>query len=275
MVPPLAPPLTLALAGAATDILPLSSGGHLALASLLLGVDVQPAVSVAIGAGSWLACVIYLRRSGATTLRGLASLGRRVGTTGSRGTPWTDGERTAGSVLVATLSLVAVDGSLRTIVPVWGREPTLIGASLLLTAIALASTLWAPAGDWGAPTLLGAAMVGAVQGAAILPGLSSPAVGLASLLWLGVRRERAFELCFLIAIPASALLALTARPLATLRPLEGSALEAATLTALVAATCFLPLYALQRAVTRRLLPLFSVYLVPLAVATLAWGYARP
>ena len=57
MVPPLAPPLTLALAGAATDILPLSSGGHLALASLLLGVDVQPAVSVAIGAGSWLACV--------------------------------------------------------------------------------------------------------------------------------------------------------------------------------------------------------------------------
>jgi hypothetical protein len=28
-------------------------------------------------------------------------------------------------------------------------------------------------------------------------------------------------------------------------------------------------------VSKRVLPAFSLYLVPLAVATIAWGYARP
>jgi undecaprenyl-diphosphatase len=111
------------------------------------------------------------------------------------------------------------------------------------------------------------------QGVAVLPGLSRPAVTIASLLWLGVGAERAFELSFLASIPAVACaIALESRH--ALRGDEApGALALGTLLAFLVGLVGLHLG--RRVVARGKLHWFGFYLVPLAAATMAWGYARP
>ena len=280
---PLVESLALGLVGVVTEILPLSSGGHAALASLLFGVERSEVVTLATGLGVWLACIVFLRARLAITLKSGAFLvrhpGRRRSALGMQhGEDDVNGERTAGAIAVATIALVAVALGVHGASGAWEREPTLVGASLLLTAVAVASTLWAPDGDRDVPTLWGALLVGAVQGVAVLPGVSRTAVALASLLWLGVRAERAFELCFLIAIPAEVLFVALVRPLAGVCGMPHSAEAIGVTLALIGVVALVgvaTLRLLRTVVERRLLPVFALYLVPLAVATTAWAYARP
>ncbi len=271
----------MAVGGAATEVLPLSAGGHAALATLLLGVDADARAELACATGAWLAKVIFFRTQIAATAEGARGGLRKSPRPSPPSTQGRAGPGDASLVGVATVALVAVGLAVRDHMPAWGYEPTLVGASLLVTALALASTLWAPQGDREAPTPWAVLLVGAVQGVATLPGLSGPALVLASLVWLGVRRERAFELCFLLVIPGEAVL-LLARSLGPAArgslASSGGAVEITrfvlvmALAAVVGGGC---LQALRAAVERRLLPLFSLYLVPLAVATMAWAYARP
>jgi undecaprenyl-diphosphatase len=114
-------------------------------------------------------------------------------------------------------------------------------------------------------------MVGAAQGAALLPGLSRSSMTLTSLLWLGVRAPRAVELCFLIWLPAGLASLLINRAGGPCPDKQMAALAMSTAMGAALAA----LYVLRAAATRRLLPAFSLYLVPLAFATMAWGYARP
>jgi undecaprenyl-diphosphatase len=116
-------------------------------------------------------------------------------------------------------------------------------------------------------------IVGLAQGTAVLPGLSRPAVTIASLLWLGVGAERAFELSMLASLPAIAgAIALESR-----HALRGD--EAPAALAVGAAVAFvvgLGGFSLMRRITTSgKLHWFAFYLVPVAIATLAWGYARP
>jgi undecaprenyl-diphosphatase len=150
---------------------------------------------------------------------------------------------------------------------------TLIGVCFLVSALVVAATKLAPVGTKTTPSWTGAVLVGAAQGCAVLPGLSRPAVTIASLLWLGVGRERAFELSFLVSLPAIA----GAIALESHHALRGD--EAPGALALAAVLSFVVglggLSVMRRVVLGGKLHWFAFYLVPVAVATLAWGYARP
>jgi undecaprenyl-diphosphatase len=111
------------------------------------------------------------------------------------------------------------------------------------------------------------------QGIAVLPGLSRSGITLATLLWLGIASERAFELSFLLSLPALTVGALLGARVALYRDDEGAILLYAA--ALVCVVGVGALEVLRGALLRRILWVFAVYLVPLGVATLAWGYARP
>ncbi len=50
--------------------------------------------------------------------------------------------------------------------------------------------------------MVGALLIGVAQGLAVLPGLSRSASTITVALFLGVRRERAFELSMLMSLPA-------------------------------------------------------------------------
>jgi undecaprenyl-diphosphatase len=263
-----APLMEVALAGAVdglTESLPLSGAAHRALARMLLSVEPDATRGQLTALGVWTAAAMFFRKGVLAT-----SFEAARGVLYPTLLRETRAGRDAITVALCTVAASIIGLALRGHVAAWGGDPMLLGGGLLVSALALGSTLWAPAGDRDVPTAWGAVMVGAAEGAATLPGLSRTAVTLAALMWLGVRAPRALELCFLVWLPFGLVsLALGATHLAG--PLDGAllALVGALLGALAG------LYALRAAVARQLLPAFSLYLVPLAFATMAWGYARP
>jgi undecaprenyl-diphosphatase len=265
---PLPEALILGLVHGVTEFLPISSEGHLALLQMLWGNEADPATSVFLHLGTLAAAVVVLRKRVSSALveglRGMVRPSLLKDTLGGRD---------AVAVGLATLPTAVVALGLRGSAEAWSSSPTLVGICFLISALAIGSTYWAPKGEEDTPTHWGAVLVGVAQGAAVLPGLSRTAVTLATLLWLGMRAERAFELSFLMLIPA--ILGALLLEAAHASPAGESAL-ALVLGASVAFVVGLGALAMMRgAVTRRVVSGFAIYLVPLGLATLAWGYARP
>jgi undecaprenyl-diphosphatase len=95
-------------------------------------------------------------------------------------------------------------------IPMWG-----VSALLIVNGFVLWSSLYAKerslqpaqgagfAGvDYRGVTLQRAALIGIAQGIAVLPGISRSCLTIVSALWLGVRREDAARVSFLMSIPA-------------------------------------------------------------------------
>jgi undecaprenyl-diphosphatase len=248
-----------------TEFLPISSDGHLALAELLFGGQVDPAANVLLHIGTLSASLLVLRKSVrsafAEGLRGLVrpSLLRE-----------TPGGRDAVVIAIATIPTAIIALSLKNLSLGESGAPTLVGLCFLVSAVAIGSTYWAPRGERSTPPHAGALLLGLAQGVAVLPGISRSGVTIAILLWLGVSAERAFELSFLIALPA----VLGAELLeARHSGLAGLSVLYATLIAFMVGVG--TLLVLRGVLVRRVVYVFAIYLVPLGLATLAWGYARP
>lgn len=250
-----------------TWIFPVSYDGHLALAQLFFGSGADAVWEVPWLVGSLAATLLVLRtqvaRAASEGLRGLVHPSLVFDTPGGQD-----------AVLVLVASLPAGLAAFLFAEPAarWSTSPTMIGVGLMLSTAAIGSTGWLRRGMENAPTVRGALLVGFAHGAGALPGVSYTAMTLAALLWLGVRARRAFELTFLVAIPTSiGKLAFTTY--------AGQRLADAPLWLLGAGAAFvasaLALYVLHRALLGGKLLLFAVYLLPVAVAMLAWGYARP
>ena len=261
----------------------MSSDGHMALAQMLLGEETSRAFGAVARGGTLGATLLVLRKRALWSLEeGLRGI--------ARPSLWreTPGGRDALTILVATVPTAIVGLALRRSAEAWSSSPAVIGGCLLLSAAAVASTSVASSAhrpgtaERDVPTVIGALIVGLAQGATVLPGLSRSAMTLAALMWLGVRAERAFELSFLMAIPVlagtailDAIDAIDAHAGAGAAAFSGDApaLIAGAVAAFVVG--LVALSAVRRIVIGGKLPLFAFYLVPLAIATLAWGYARP
>src|SRR5579872_6148497 len=76
-----------------------------------------------------------------------------------------------------------------------------LGIGFAITALALGSLRFAPANNRTRLTLAGAALLGLVQGLALLPGISRMATTFAAARWLGLRGYRAFQFSLLIQWP--------------------------------------------------------------------------
>jgi undecaprenyl-diphosphatase len=123
------------------------------------------------------------------------------------------------------------------------------------------------------PSIVGALLIGVAQGFAVLPGLSRSASTITLALFLGVRRERAFELSMLMSLPAVLGATLLEAPAAFA---DRSMLLPALIGALVAfAVGLLALNVLRRIVVAGRFSWFAVWVVPVAMATLAMSQAWP
>jgi undecaprenyl-diphosphatase len=265
---PLAEGAVLGLVQGTTEFLPVSSAGHLALAQLLYGGDPEMAVTALLHVGTFVATLVFLRKRIWNAIEeGLRGLGRPALLAE------TPGGRDASFVAIATVPTIPVAFALKHEAGEVIGSLFLIGACFLVTAVVLIALRLAPAGIKTTPSWTGALLVGMAQGTAVLPGISRPAVTIASLLWLGVTAERAFELSLLVSLPAIAgAIALESR-----HALRGDESPAAMAVGVVVAFLagLVGLAAMRRIVIGAKLHWFSFYLVPVAIATLAWGYARP
>ncbi|HWO11685.1 MAG TPA: undecaprenyl-diphosphate phosphatase [Polyangiaceae bacterium] len=252
-----------------TEFLPISGDGHLALAQLLLDVDNGGlTLSVLLHAGTLLATVLYFRQRLAKVLLDLGKhLGRgRLPAPSSAG--WD-----AVLVLLAALPTGLIGLALHDTVVGWTRQPLATGFGFVVTACLLTSTLWTKPGALSSPSLPGALLLGLAQGLAVAPGVSRSGITIVAALWLGLRAERAFELSMLMSVPAvSAAIALE---LVAGDSMAGHALAigAGVLTSF--AVGYVGLRLLRRVVLAGSIAWFSLWVLPLALATLALAKAWP
>jgi undecaprenyl-diphosphatase len=252
-----------------TEFLPVSSDGHLALAQILFGLEGSGlTMTVMLHAGTFLATLIVLwRRLGPAVFDGLRALRRP-----SRFSE-TQGGRDALVVILASIPTAVIGLGLRDLVEDWTSSPLVIGLGFAFTGTVLVTTRWVRPGDRDVPSMLGAIAIGVAQGLAVLPGVSRSGSTITLALWLGVRPERAFELSMLMSLPAvfGAVLLELPKLIAA-----GDGYGAAALGALVAfGVGLVALLLLRRIVMRGHFAWFALWVLPLALATLALARAWP
>jgi undecaprenyl-diphosphatase len=177
-----------------TEFLPVSSSGHLALATYHFGWgDGLPLwVGLATNTGTLLAVLLYLRADVASAVRGVVT--GAVSAEARRGDDW----RLAMLVLVGSIPTVVIGLALRpAFEPLGGPVPV----SLALIATGL--VLWtAPRGgakeSVRALTFRDALFAGVAQGLAVIPGISRSGSTIAMLLWRGASADIAPRISFLM-----------------------------------------------------------------------------
>lgn len=252
-----------------TDFFPISSDGHLALAQLLLELESGGlALSVLLHTGTLLATLIYFRqRLGLVLLDLWQKL--RIGRLPVPGAPGWD----AAVVIVASVPTALIGLLMHDLALGWSEQPLATGFGFIATALILTSTLWARPGGVSSPSLVVALILGVAQGLAVAPGLSRSGATLAAALLLGLRAERAFELAMLISIPALAAALLL--ELLSGQRLEGHALPLLTGGLMAFLVGLGALSLLRRIVSRGQLAWFALWVLPVALATLALAKAWP
>lgn len=182
-----------------TEFLPVSSSGHLALATYHFGWgDGLPLwVGVATNTGTLVAVLVYLRRDVAVAVssfvRGLASPSARQ----------EEGWRMALLVIAGSIPTAIIGLGLR---PVFEQLGTAVPVSIALAVTGV--VLWtAPLG--GAKdhvsrlTFRDVLLAGVAQGLAVIPGISRSGATIAMLLWRGAAPTMAPRLSFLMYLVVS------------------------------------------------------------------------
>jgi undecaprenyl-diphosphatase len=183
--------------------LPVSSQGNLALFLTAAGTDPDVALQLALflQLGTTLSAATYYREDIARALQRVP--GWRPGKA-------YDEENALISYLLVACAMTALVG-----IPLYVFAVDLagelggavfagmIGALLVLTGLARLTAEFTRAGDRQQPTLVDSVLVGAVQGVAILPGVSRSGVTSSALLVRRYQPTDAFRLSFLLSIPAS------------------------------------------------------------------------
>ncbi len=248
----------------ATEFLPVSSSGHLLVLQHLLGLGEVPLLYDVLLHVATLAVVVIVFRGRIGAV--FVSLWRWISRT--RGPEDRENLRLALAVVLATIVTAVVGLGVSRLEPRFQAQPRLVAAAFLVTALILLATLARRGGrgylEFG---LLAACVVGFAQGIGAVPGISRSGITISAALLLGMRREKAGEFSFLIAIPAIlGALVLQLRDAGSLAEhVHPGALAAGLLAAFgVGLGALLLLLSLVR---QGRLALFAAYLVPAAAVT--------
>jgi len=198
--------LVLGLVQGLTEFLPISSSGHLVLAHHALGLE-HPSLftEVMLHAGTLVAIFMVFWRelyalgvSGTVGALGVAAgQGRRV---------WREDPmfRLLVFLAVGTVPVAVVGLGVRDHIERLGAHPGIVGAILLVngTLLLLSRRFGSGAMTLTCLTLRAVLIVGLAQSLALLPGISRSGITIITALWLGVERDTAGRLSFLLAVPA-------------------------------------------------------------------------
>jgi undecaprenyl-diphosphatase len=182
-----------------TEFLPVSSSGHLALATFHFGwgEGLPLWVGVATNTGTLLAVLVYLRRDVATALGGFV---RGLGSADARRE---EGWHVALLVIVGSIPTVVIGLALRPAFESLGQAVP-VSLALIVTGVVLwTAPLGGPKGALTRLTFRDALFAGAAQGLAVIPGISRSGATIAMLLWRGASADVAPRLSFLMYLVAS------------------------------------------------------------------------
>ncbi len=240
--------ITLGVVQGVTEFLPISSDGHLRLAHDLLGVagDGSLLFDLMLHLGTLVAVFLFYREEIGVILRDLVPAVTEFPGRGWAAVNDREGARLALVTVVATVPTGIIGLLLKKVVsseaiPMWG-----VSALLMVNGVVLWSSFFAKererqpalgvglAGvDYRGVTLPRAALIGIAQGIAVLPGISRSCLTIVSSLWLGVKREDAARVSFLMSIPA--ILGAVVVEFASASPADRGALNAPVLAGVAVA----------------------------------------
>lgn len=259
--------ILLAVVQGLTEFLPVSSSGHLVVTNAVLEslgskpVDDLVEVSIVLHLGTLLAVLAFYRRE----------IVRLLG----------DDRRAIPLLVVGTIPAV-VFGLLIKKGPFDGLEKLILENPLvagLMFPVTAATLLWVSrreSGELAYPQLSWqqSLLVGLMQAAAILPGISRSGFTIAAGLGVGLDRQASSTFAFLLAIPVIA----GAGLLESLDAMEAGTTGTAPLNLAVGffvsfAVGWAALKLLVGIVQRGRLAMFAYYLIPLGIAVVAWRLA--
>lgn len=189
--------LFLGLIQGATEFLPISSSGHLALAHYFLGVtDAGLAFDVALHLGTLLAILIYFRADFIAIAAALLRPGRRDEESGQR-------RQLFWFLVVATIPGVIAGLLFNEAAETGLRHPVMVAISLSVAGLALlaADRLGRRRRQFGTLTLKDALIIGCSQALAIVPGISRSGITITAALFRHLDRQAAVRFSFLLSAP--------------------------------------------------------------------------
>lgn len=243
------------------EFLPVSSSGHLSLASHFMKLEEVPFLfDILLHLSTLCAVIIFYRvRIGELFVSLWRFLVRKNG----------DEDRGNLRLIVAILAGTVVTAGIGFAIKDVAAEfpPALISLCLAVTGVLLlVSGRYAPKKTTDVPTLVQALIVGAAQGIGVLPGISRSGSTISASLLSGVNRQSAGEFSFLLSIPA--ILGAFILELKDADTLSG-AVTAAPLIAGMAtsfAVGYLSLRVLTGLIKKGKLSWFALYLIPAGIA---------
>jgi undecaprenyl-diphosphatase len=198
--------LVLGLVQGLTEFLPISSSGHLVLAQHALGLE-HPSLftGVMLHAGTLVAILmVFWRELYALGVSGTIGAVRLA--SGQGAIVWREDPmfRLLVYLALGTVPVAVVGLAVRDHIERLGEHPGLVGAILLVNGGLLLSSRRLGRGEMTMTrlTLRAVAIVGLAQTLALAPGISRSGITIITALWLGIERDTAGRLSFLLAVPA-------------------------------------------------------------------------
>jgi undecaprenyl-diphosphatase len=193
-----------------TDVFPISSSGHLALARQFLNYhDLNLGLAASLHIGTLIAIVIYFYHDLTYLWSGFRSslVGLRHWT-GEGATPFgLDGEQNIIYYLILSLIPVSLEGLLlKNVASQVFEDAIWVSVFFIINALVLTITAWNAHGERTLKELsLGDFLwIGLVQGIAVLPGISRLGIVICAGLWRRLNWQEALRLAFILSIPVVA-----------------------------------------------------------------------
>lgn len=175
-----------------TEYLPVSSSGHLAIASHLFGVDAENNLTftVAVHVATVLSTLVILWKEIAWIFRGLFKF------------EWNDETRYTLNIIVSMIPVGIVGVFFKDYVEgVFGSGLAIVGAMLLVTALLLTFSYYAKPRQKKNISVKDAFIIGIAQACAVMPGLSRSGSTIATGLLLGNDKSKLAQFSFIMVIP--------------------------------------------------------------------------
>lgn len=173
----------LAITQAATEFLPISSSGHLAILSKVIS-EPDLFFFTTLHLASLLAVIIFVRKELAGLLK-FDSASRKL----------------LAYLAIATIPAVLVGLFFKSAIEKTFHSYLLIGIAFIFTSIVIFLTKFRHAA--GPMNMKKALVIGLAQALALLPGISRSGITISSAVFLGVDKEKAMKFSFLLFIPLS------------------------------------------------------------------------
>ena len=189
--------LFLGVVQGATEFLPVSSSGHLAIFQEILGLELESSLpyELVLHIATALATLFFFSNDIVQVVSGWFRALKNKNLRSE--SPW----RLGCGVLIGTFLTGVIGLSIKELVETFSQDVALVGVFLCVTGAILLLTKFAEdKGDKIGYT--SSAFIGLVQGMATLPGISRSGSTIATALFFGIDKDEAFKFSFLLSIPA-------------------------------------------------------------------------